>query len=211
MGPPSPSTSQQSHPDQRDNDSRPSHEAEYNAESSAEQTRPAVIDEISEPVTPEEHSNATNIAQVSTSHHSDLANMLRHSARRPSRHTQGSIKPRKTGRRSSIVFGDADENTPLIQKDSKDTRTWPAINGDPDADLEHQQRHIRKANTLQSLAHEAGRKSASFASTLTNPKAWSAKAIWQQGIKEPLSLLPCVFLGVLLNVLDALSYGKLVG
>ncbi|PGH36828.1 hypothetical protein GX50_00285 [[Emmonsia] crescens] len=43
-----------------------------------------------------------------------------------------------------------------------------------------------------------------------NPKAWDRRIIWQKGIVYPTSLLPSVFLGLLLNVLDALSYGMIL-
>ncbi|KAH0544975.1 hypothetical protein FGG08_000901 [Glutinoglossum americanum] len=41
-----------------------------------------------------------------------------------------------------------------------------------------------------------------------NPKSWDRKAIWRKGIMEPVSYVPSVILGLLLNILDALSYGE---
>ncbi|KAL4787227.1 sulfate transporter family-domain-containing protein [Aspergillus varians] len=46
--------------------------------------------------------------------------------------------------------------------------------------------------------------------TLSHPKSWNRRAIWQQGIVHPISLLPAVLLGLLLNILDALSYGMIL-
>ncbi|EAW10671.1 sulfate transporter family protein [Aspergillus clavatus NRRL 1] len=46
--------------------------------------------------------------------------------------------------------------------------------------------------------------------TLANPKSWDRRAIWRQGVVYPVSLLPSVFLGLLLNILDALSYGMIL-
>lgn len=43
-----------------------------------------------------------------------------------------------------------------------------------------------------------------------NPKAWDKRAIWQEGVVYPVSLIPAVFLGLLLNILDALSYGMIL-
>ena len=43
--------------------------------------------------------------------------------------------------------------------------------------------------------------------TLSNPKTWNPRQIYQQAIVRPVSTLPAVFLGLLLNLLDALSYG----
>lgn len=43
-----------------------------------------------------------------------------------------------------------------------------------------------------------------------NPKAWDKRAIWQEGVVHPVSLIPAVLLGLLLNILDALSYGMIL-
>ena len=43
----------------------------------------------------------------------------------------------------------------------------------------------------------------------TNPKAWNRQDIWEYGVRGPASLIPPVILGLLLNVLDALSYGQI--
>lgn len=43
-----------------------------------------------------------------------------------------------------------------------------------------------------------------------NPRTWNRRSIFQNGIVEPGRLLPAVFLGLLLNILDALSYGMIV-
>ncbi|RHZ74684.1 hypothetical protein CDV55_108370 [Aspergillus turcosus] len=45
---------------------------------------------------------------------------------------------------------------------------------------------------------------------LASPKSWDPRAVWQHGVVYPASLLPSVFLGLLLNILDALSYGMIL-
>ncbi|KAL4820737.1 sulfate transporter family-domain-containing protein [Aspergillus spinulosporus] len=45
---------------------------------------------------------------------------------------------------------------------------------------------------------------------LTHPKSWDRRTVWRQGVVRPFSLLPSVFLGLLLNILDALSYGMIL-
>lgn len=45
---------------------------------------------------------------------------------------------------------------------------------------------------------------------LSNPMSWNRRAVWHNGVVYPLSLLPSVFLGLLLNILDALSYGMIL-
>ncbi|KAI9766069.1 MAG: hypothetical protein M1840_006776 [Geoglossum simile] len=43
-----------------------------------------------------------------------------------------------------------------------------------------------------------------------SPKSWDRRAIWKRGFAEPISYIPSVVLGLLLNVLDALSYGMIL-
>ncbi|KAE8383699.1 sulfate transporter family-domain-containing protein [Aspergillus bertholletiae] len=45
---------------------------------------------------------------------------------------------------------------------------------------------------------------------LVHPKSWNRRTVWEQGVIYPASLLPSVFLGLLLNILDALSYGMIL-
>lgn len=45
---------------------------------------------------------------------------------------------------------------------------------------------------------------------LSNPKSWDRRTIWQEGVVYPVSLIPAVLLGLLLNILDALSYGMIL-
>lgn len=46
-------------------------------------------------------------------------------------------------------------------------------------------------------------------SRISNPKSWNRQAIWRYGFRQPIGYVPPVILGLLLNVLDALSYGKI--
>ncbi|CAI7644737.1 unnamed protein product [Penicillium manginii] len=51
---------------------------------------------------------------------------------------------------------------------------------------------------------------AKWSRILFNPKSWDRRAIWQEGVVHPFSLIPAVLLGLLLNILDALSYGMIL-
>jgi SulP family sulfate permease len=44
-------------------------------------------------------------------------------------------------------------------------------------------------------------------SVAVNPKKWDRKALWNNVVLTPTSCLPAVAVGLLLNILDALSYG----
>ncbi|KAG5949996.1 hypothetical protein E4U53_005580 [Claviceps sorghi] len=43
-----------------------------------------------------------------------------------------------------------------------------------------------------------------------NPHRWNRKALWKNVVVEPVSCLPAVAVGLLLNILDALSYGMIL-
>ncbi|KAJ5730026.1 uncharacterized protein N7483_004534 [Penicillium malachiteum] len=51
---------------------------------------------------------------------------------------------------------------------------------------------------------------ATYSRTIANPKSWDRGVIWREGVVQPISLLPAVLLGLLLNILDALSYGMIL-
>lgn len=44
---------------------------------------------------------------------------------------------------------------------------------------------------------------------ISNPESWDRQAIWRYGFCRPVGYVPAVILGLLLNILDALSYGKI--
>ncbi|KAJ5935419.1 hypothetical protein N7466_004966 [Penicillium verhagenii] len=74
-------------------------------------------------------------------------------------------------------------------------------------DIENQAGAARRSSTVltKGLATVA-----KCSRTIMNPKCWDRRAIWQQGIVHPASLIPAVLLGLLLNILDALSYGMIL-
>ncbi|KAJ5138645.1 sulfate transporter [Penicillium bovifimosum] len=55
---------------------------------------------------------------------------------------------------------------------------------------------------ISSVAH--------YTRTLSNPKSWDKRVIWREAVVYPASLVPAVLLGLLLNILDALSYGMIL-
>ena len=77
-------------------------------------------------------------------------------------------------------------------------------------DIENQAGEIAVAPSRSHHAGNFAHATKFFFGTVCNPKAWDGRSIWQQGVVYPTSLLPSVFLGLLLNVLDALSYGMIL-
>lgn len=97
----------------------------------------------------------------------------------------------------------ASENTPLLRRES--------TGGAHEVDLEGQKGQARGrwfrgwAATAQAIEHHPATQTFAVA---VNPKRWDRKVIWQRGFMTPASCLPAVCVGLLLNILDALSYGK---
>ena len=77
-------------------------------------------------------------------------------------------------------------------------------------DIESQK--VRNQNALHIIwetYRKVGNRSRSIARTAVHPKSWNCQAFWIYGVRQPLELFPPILLGLLLNILDALSYGKL--
>lgn len=95
-----------------------------------------------------------------------------------------------------------DENTPLIpgRRRSKHLPylTAPSI-----------ERQLVRSKSYTSIARSQSRIRHAWR-VLSRPKSWDSRTIWRQGVVYPASLLPAVFLGLLLNILDALSYGMIL-
>jgi sulfate permease, SulP family len=100
-----------------------------------------------------------------------------------------------------------DERTPLLGKDPIENRQHPDwIHGEQD--LERQERKRRKSwPKLRNVVLRSKEKSLDIASNFLNPKSWDKKIIWKNAVVAPVGYLPAVILGLLLNILDALSYG----
>ncbi|EAQ93413.1 hypothetical protein CHGG_01648 [Chaetomium globosum CBS 148.51] len=90
--------------------------------------------------------------------------------------------------------GDAsevDETSPLL-----------AVSSQEDAqcvDLESQKGVARRESF--------GSRMASILSLVSNPKHWDRNALWDNVVVAPVACFPAVVVGLLLNILDALSYG----
>lgn len=66
-----------------------------------------------------------------------------------------------------------------------------------------------KTGAWNSIGHQYPtlRKIGDRARNAANPKTWDGKAIFNEVVYRPATMVPAVFLGLLLNLLDALSYG----
>ncbi|KAJ5203036.1 hypothetical protein N7449_005115 [Penicillium cf. viridicatum] len=95
------------------------------------------------------------------------------------------------------------EHTSLLSKSrSKSTQNYGSA-----GDAENQGPAVKRSPNLikkgiSSVAH--------YSRTLSNPKSWDGQVIWKEAVVYPASLVPAVLLGLLLNILDALSYGMIL-
>ncbi|KAI0466431.1 sulfate transporter family-domain-containing protein [Xylaria cf. heliscus] len=95
------------------------------------------------------------------------------------------------------------EITPLLGPKSHGSRSPADLE-----DLESQK--PQEARSIGSLIREVTRKRIHSLGVVMNPKAWNKKAIWDKAVVGPLHCLPAVIVGLLLNILDALSYGMIL-
>src|SRR5690606_735810 len=51
---------------------------------------------------------------------------------------------------------------------------------------------------------------AKYHTILSSPSKWDGRAVWHGAVVTPASYMPAVVVGLLLNILDALSYGTRV-
>ncbi|CAN8099440.1 unnamed protein product [Discula destructiva] len=184
------------------------------------------IVEVSEPPSPDEDDEYQQSDGPSV-----LANMLRRSPpesykdqpvaptgfdqpfgrRAPARDGSNAIFPHS----GDIIPEDATEETPLIRPASQRTQRsfGPRHNGhlrsddnmSDDTDIEGQ---FKRPESRSWLAQRAARVH-DFARVNSNPKGWSGKA-FAQAMLVPIKCLPAVFVGLILNILDALSYGMIL-
>ncbi|TLS28420.1 hypothetical protein PpBr36_00221 [Pyricularia pennisetigena] len=63
---------------------------------------------------------------------------------------------------------------------------------------------------LADVGHSLERHVSAFFRVVREPKCWDKRAIWQAAVVDPVACLPAVIVGLLLNILDALSYGMIL-
>lgn len=174
-------------------------------------SRPSVIQEVSEPVSPD-----SSASSQKSPHISSLSELIR----RNSSPIEGSMNRDDTDedQLSDEGFQVVTVNKGIISQPSERTRLLlrNAISGRGESsdyntisDLERQPLSgTGVPSRVLSMARHARRHTNFVFKRLTNPKTWDRQAAWKYGICQPISYVPPVILGLLLNILDALSYGK---
>ncbi|KAK9771345.1 putative Sulfate transporter family protein [Seiridium cardinale] len=128
------------------------------------------------------------------------------SDRRPSK--------RASKRAESLNVDGASESTPLlIQSISSYSRPpeSPSLSeGDDMSDVESQKPRIDQSYRGYASIRERAKARAQVVSRFMNPKTWDRHVLWQNAVVKPVKCLPSVIVGLLLNILDALSYGMIL-
>jgi SulP family sulfate permease len=178
------------------------------------------IEEVSEPVSPADGHSPPS--RPGTSALSDLIRRSPPSTTPPNEESEQI--PRSNGHAATSTTDEGqpklvitpngvavDERTPLL---SKPKGPEPHIHPDyigGEGDLEDQKPRKKpywsKLHKAVAWPREQG---GEIARTVFTPRNWDTKAIWKHAVAAPIGYLPAVILGLLLNVLDALSYGMIL-
>lgn len=171
------------------------------------------ITEESEPSSPDFKS--TSLRQSRTSH---LTHLLKNSPPETPRET--SPRPgssRRDVRRHSIV-SERQSLLPKSVKTQSERQNYDAIDSYyPNEAEDVESQHTNHARFPGIIVNRAltwpGRKVADLKNHLANAmedKSWNRAELWESGVKKPVACIPAVVLGLLLNVLDGLSYGMIL-
>jgi SulP family sulfate permease len=189
-------------------------DAEVASSGETEGLRHDTIQEVSEPVSPDtsptRHSVLTDMIRRSPPSTSPLNEEEQNGDRRSQKGKQDepSLDEGRLIITSNGLKRDASERTPLLGKNATiETHHPDWIRGEQDLEG---QAYRRKASwpKLRSVVLWPKEKGVDIARTVFNPKRWDRKAIWDNAVIAPIGYFPAVVLGLLLNILDALSYGR---
>ncbi|KAH6646303.1 sulfate transporter family protein [Truncatella angustata] len=129
--------------------------------------------------------------------------------------TQAPRTGRGTSRADAANMDGASESTALLIRSfssySRPPPDSPSLSeGDDLSDVESQKPRLDQSYRGYGSIRERAKNRVRVVSHLINPKTWDRHVIWQSAVMDPLSCLPSVVVGLLLNILDALSYGMIL-
>lgn len=170
----------------------------YDSNSSS---RPEAIQEVSEPTSPRSsHSSQQSRCQ------SALAEMIRNSPpiEEDSDETDEDESPADTEVhpvtvREGIISQPSEQTTLLVKRTA-----YGSIK-----DLEGQR--VARPGPMNRFRDAIQQSKTQIARTVrmaSHPKSWNRQEVLKYGVRIPASFVPCVLLGLLLTILDALSYGE---
>ncbi|KAI3328936.1 sulfate transporter family protein [Xylariaceae sp. AK1471] len=165
------------------------------------------IEEVSEPPSPDGEIDAAEDVGPSM-----LTSMLRRSppeslpASASTNDSTYSVTP-QTPRPMSKMSSHAEPAEPSPGLSEGTSEITPLLG--PNGDLEGQKPRAKASYTRWSIREAAENKMRGLAAVM-KLKSWNTKTVWERAIMDPMRCLPAVIVGLLLNVLDALSYGMIL-
>lgn len=169
---------------------------------SNDSSRPDVIEEVSEPTSPDTLTSSQRSSTVSL-----LSGMLRKSpTHEPDEYDKRSevsfnskgMQPAIVGQ--GIISQPSECTTSLLSRTAQRSECKPGYGAIRDIESQKESWEGPLIRLKGCLARK-GR-------TLMNRKSWDKQQLWYYVVREPASYIPPVILGLLLNILDALSYGE---
>ncbi|RFU73392.1 sulfate permease [Trichoderma arundinaceum] len=178
--------------------------------------------EVSEPPSPEDREDTEQVAEEEGP--SALTNLLKKSSPPSSLLEQTSFLPQARSEnvdvgqshssptiderqhRPEVVEAEDSEYTPLLGRQASGS------GGSSSVDLEGQ-KTLARSRWLGGLAEQRQKvehRLVHIAKVASSPRSWNRRVIWETAVVEPVSCLPAVAVGLLLNILDALSYGMIL-
>lgn len=171
--------------------------------------RPGIIEEVSEPASP----HSVNSSRVSHGT-SALTEMVRKSpvteegcteTREDNILAKSGVQPVTV---SEGIISQPDEQTALLLEQlaygSDRSNQYGSVQ-----DLENQEAVGKgRISQFRRRLRRSSEHGGHLIQRVTNPKSWDRKAIVEHGLRRPANYVAPVILGLLLNILDALSYGK---
>jgi len=175
---------------------------------------PHAIEEVSEPVSPEgsepERNGNPSVSaltrMIQTSPPANVAataedDYLHHRMPRSGEATDKILVDRRPGSIFAASVG-PDERTALLG----DHKT--SVHNGELCDVERQQ--LTEGEGYEQKWRTTVQHARSWCYVISHPQTWSPRRIVDEVVVHPVRVLPAVFLGLLLNILDALSYGMIL-
>ena len=173
---------------------------------SNDSSRPEVILEVSEPTSPK------SVSSTQPSPSSVLSELFRHPMEESSDFDEASVSDSKGP--PPVVVGEGiisqpSERTTLLKKAALgfENKGTPMYGSMQDVEGQEWRRETSCITTRRTVMNTVEEGFTIFRGILS-PKSWDKRAVWVHGLREPANYIPSIVLGLLLNILDALSYGN---
>lgn len=169
-------------------------------------THPTVIHEVSEPTSPESHPSSRPSTKASM-----LTEMIRNSSCAVADEDRGDGISTNAGTsyqpvevRPGIISQQPHEGTALLCRISSGKAPTSKFCRDIESIERTYDSRFRKVCQAFTWSKD---QSKGVVRTLGSPKTWNKRISWRSTVVKPAGYVPAILLGLLLNILDALSYG----